>query len=87
MKTLRRRLLGLALIAVMVGGVALSIALYDKAFTSVVTVKLEADSVGNFSSSVSKATKAAFSKRSAREPSATGKARSVRVQSSTGMKL
>ncbi|MEV7039529.1 MCE family protein [Amycolatopsis sp. NPDC051061] len=47
MRTLRRRLLGLALIAVMVGGVALSIAMYDKAFTSVVTVKLQADKIGN----------------------------------------
>jgi virulence factor Mce-like protein len=47
MRTLRRRLLGLLLIAVMVGGVALSIALYDKAFTSVVTVKLQADKIGN----------------------------------------
>ncbi|WP_410668479.1 MCE family protein [Amycolatopsis sp. cmx-4-68] len=47
MRTLRRRLLGLLLIAVMVGGVALSIALYDKAFTPVVTVKLEADKIGN----------------------------------------
>lgn len=47
MRVLRRRLLGLLLIAVMVGGVALSIALYDKAFTPVVTVKLEADKIGN----------------------------------------
>ncbi|MGW3993323.1 MCE family protein [Amycolatopsis sp. NPDC004772] len=47
MRTLRRRLLGLLLIAVMVGGVALSIALYDKAFTPVVTVKLQADKIGN----------------------------------------
>jgi virulence factor Mce-like protein len=47
MRTLRRRLLGLLLIAVMVGGVALSIALYDKAFTPVVTVKLDADKIGN----------------------------------------
>lgn len=47
MRTLRRRLLGLLLIAVLVGGVALSIALYDKAFTPVVTVKLEADKIGN----------------------------------------
>jgi phospholipid/cholesterol/gamma-HCH transport system substrate-binding protein len=47
MRTLRRRLLGLALIAVMVGGVALSIAMYDKAFTPVVTVKLQADKIGN----------------------------------------
>jgi phospholipid/cholesterol/gamma-HCH transport system substrate-binding protein len=47
MTTLRRRLLGLLLVAVMVGGVALSIALYDKAFTKVVTVKLQADKIGN----------------------------------------
>ncbi|RSD17808.1 MCE family protein [Amycolatopsis eburnea] len=47
MRTLRRRLLGLLLIAVMVGGVALSIALYDKAFTPVVTVKLQAGKIGN----------------------------------------
>ncbi len=47
MTTLRRRLLGLLLVAVMVGGVALSIALYDKAFTSFVTVKLRADKIGN----------------------------------------
>ncbi|ADJ42424.1 ABC transporter substrate-binding protein [Amycolatopsis mediterranei S699] len=47
MRTLRRRLLGLLLIAVMVGGVALSIALYDKAFTPVVTVRLQADKIGN----------------------------------------
>lgn len=47
MRVLRRRLLGLLLIAVMVGGVALSIALYDKAFTPVVTVKLQADKIGN----------------------------------------
>jgi phospholipid/cholesterol/gamma-HCH transport system substrate-binding protein len=47
MTTVRRRLLGLLLVAVMVGGVALSIALYDKAFTSFVTVKLRADKIGN----------------------------------------
>jgi len=47
MRVLRRRLLGLLLIAVLVGGVALSIALYDKAFTPVVTVKLQADKIGN----------------------------------------
>ncbi|MEA5362005.1 MCE family protein [Amycolatopsis sp., V23-08] len=47
MTTLRRRLLGLLLVAVMVGGVALSIALYDKAFTKFVTVKLQADKIGN----------------------------------------
>ncbi|EHR48968.1 virulence factor Mce family protein [Saccharomonospora marina XMU15] len=45
--TLRRRLLGLLLVAVLVGGVALSIALYNKSFSKFVTVKLEADSIGN----------------------------------------
>lgn len=45
--TLRRRLLGLLLIAVLVGGIALSIALYNKSFSKFVTVKLEADSIGN----------------------------------------
>jgi virulence factor Mce-like protein len=47
MKTLRRRLLGLLLIAVLVGGVTLSIALYNNAFTSYVDVKLEASDIGN----------------------------------------
>ena len=47
MTTLRRRLLGLALIAVLVGGVTLSIAMYDKAFTDTVDVKLEAGDIGN----------------------------------------
>lgn len=47
MIALRRRLLGLLLVAVMVAGVALSIALYDKAFTSFVNVKLLASSIGN----------------------------------------
>jgi virulence factor Mce-like protein len=45
--TLRRRLLGLLLIAVLVGGVTLSIALYNKAFSSFVDVKLEASDIGN----------------------------------------
>lgn len=45
--TIRRRLLGLLLVALLVGGIALSIALYDKSFSSVVTVKLRADSLGN----------------------------------------
>ncbi|WAL65169.1 MCE family protein [Amycolatopsis cynarae] len=45
--TLRRRLLGLLLIAVLVGGVTLSIALYNQAFSSYVEVKLEAGEVGN----------------------------------------
>ena len=47
MTTLRRRLLGLVLIAVLVGGVTLSIAMYDKAFTDTVDVKLEAGDIGN----------------------------------------
>ncbi|MBB4686499.1 MCE family protein [Amycolatopsis jiangsuensis] len=47
MITLRRRLLGLLLVALLVGGIALSIALYDKAFSKFVTVKLEADKIGN----------------------------------------
>ncbi|WP_033291164.1 MCE family protein [Amycolatopsis jejuensis] len=47
MTTLRRRLLGLLLVAVLVGGIALSIALYDKAFSKFVTVKLDAGSIGN----------------------------------------
>jgi virulence factor Mce-like protein len=45
--TIRRRLLGLLLVFLLVGGIALSIALYDKAFTPFVTVKLEADNIGN----------------------------------------
>ncbi|MFF0147215.1 virulence factor Mce-like protein [Amycolatopsis sulphurea] len=45
--TLRRRLLGLLLVALLVGGIALSIALYDKAFSKFVTVKLEAGEIGN----------------------------------------
>src|SRR5690606_2971312 len=47
MATLRRRLLGLLLVALMVGGVALSVAIYNKAFTDYVDVTLEADQVGN----------------------------------------
>jgi phospholipid/cholesterol/gamma-HCH transport system substrate-binding protein len=43
----RQRLLGLLLIALLVGGIALSIALYNKSFSTFVTVKLEADSIGN----------------------------------------
>lgn len=45
--TFRRRLLGLLLVAVLIGGVALSIALYEKAFTPVVQVKLQSDKIGN----------------------------------------
>ncbi|WP_414935959.1 MCE family protein [Amycolatopsis sp. cmx-11-51] len=47
MNTLRRRLLGLLLVAVLIGGVALSIALYQRAFTPVVSVKLQSGSIGN----------------------------------------
>ncbi|SFQ63506.1 virulence factor Mce family protein [Amycolatopsis arida] len=47
MSTLGRRLLGLAFIAVLLGGVALSVAMYNKAFSEFVTVKLYADKVGN----------------------------------------
>ncbi|GAA3554658.1 MCE family protein [Amycolatopsis ultiminotia] len=47
MITLRRRLLGLLLVALLVGGIALSIALYNKSFSKFVTVKLEADKIGN----------------------------------------
>jgi virulence factor Mce-like protein len=45
--TLRRRLLGLALVVVLLAGIALSIALYNKSFSSFVTVTLKADKVGN----------------------------------------
>ncbi|WP_211323343.1 MCE family protein [Amycolatopsis palatopharyngis] len=45
--TLRRRLLGLALIVVLVGGIALSIALYNKSFSNFVNVTLRAESLGN----------------------------------------
>lgn len=44
---IRQRLLGLLLVCMLVGGIALSIALYNKSFTSFVTVTLKADSVGN----------------------------------------
>ncbi|WP_027941018.1 MCE family protein [Amycolatopsis taiwanensis] len=47
MLRLRRRLLGLLLVVVLAGGVTLSIALYNKAFSSFVTVKLEATDIGN----------------------------------------
>ncbi|HEU5107788.1 MAG TPA: MCE family protein, partial [Micromonosporaceae bacterium] len=45
--TIRRRLLGLGFIVLVAALVALSIALYNKAFTSVVTVKLRTDKLGN----------------------------------------
>ncbi|AXB46772.1 MCE family protein [Amycolatopsis albispora] len=47
MSTIRKRLLGLAFIVVMIGGVTLSVAMYNKAFSSFVHVKLQADKVGN----------------------------------------
>ncbi|WP_020662827.1 MCE family protein [Amycolatopsis benzoatilytica] len=47
MTTLRRRLLGLLLVAVLVGGIALSIAMYNKSFSKYVTVKLDASTIGN----------------------------------------
>ncbi|OLT42578.1 ABC transporter substrate-binding protein [Saccharomonospora sp. CUA-673] len=47
MATLRRRLLGLLLVGLMVGGVALSVAIYNKAFTDSVEVRLEANQIGN----------------------------------------
>ncbi len=43
----RRRLLGVLLLALVAALVALSIAVYDKAFTKVVLVKLETDHTGN----------------------------------------
>ncbi|MDQ3578662.1 MAG: MCE family protein [Actinomycetota bacterium] len=46
-KVLRRRLLGLTFIALVVALVALSIAMYNKAFTSVASVTLTTDKVGN----------------------------------------
>lgn len=47
LSTIRRRLLGLLLVVVLAGGVTLSIALYNKAFSSFVDVKLEATDIGN----------------------------------------
>lgn len=47
LSVVRRRVLGLVLVAVLAAGVALSIALYDKAFTPTVEVKLEAADIGN----------------------------------------
>lgn len=47
MVTLRRRLLGLLLIASLVGLVGLSVAMYNKAFSSFVTVTLQAGKIGN----------------------------------------
>ena len=47
MRTLRRRLLGLLLVAVLAGGVTLSIAMYNRAFSDFVEVKLDAGDIGN----------------------------------------
>ncbi|QFU94033.1 MCE family protein [Amycolatopsis sp. YIM 10] len=47
MSTIRKRLLGLGFILVMIGGITLSVAMYNKAFSSFVHVKLQADKVGN----------------------------------------
>ncbi|MFD2422249.1 MCE family protein [Amycolatopsis pigmentata] len=47
LSVVRRRVLGLLLVAVLAAGVTLSIALYDKAFTPTVEVKLEAGDIGN----------------------------------------
>ena len=44
---IRQRLLGLLLVCLLVGGIALSIAMYNKSFSSFVTVTLKADSIGN----------------------------------------
>src|SRR5439155_5031383 len=41
------RLLGLVLLAVVAGLIALSVAIYDQTFTKVVLVKLETDHTGN----------------------------------------
>ncbi|HEU5469577.1 MAG TPA: MCE family protein [Actinophytocola sp.] len=45
--TIRRRLLGLGFIVLVVALIGLSIALYNKVFTPVVTVKLQTDKLGN----------------------------------------
>src|SRR6266550_1941758 len=44
---LRRRVLGVAMLALIVALVALSVAIYDQKFTKVVLVKLETDHTGN----------------------------------------
>ncbi|MFL6123706.1 MCE family protein [Actinophytocola sp.] len=45
--TIRRRLLGLGFVVVIAGLVSLSIAMYNKAFTTVVNVQLTTDKLGN----------------------------------------
>jgi phospholipid/cholesterol/gamma-HCH transport system substrate-binding protein len=47
MTTLKRRLSGVLFLVVIAGLIALTIALYQKAFTDVVTVTLQADTAGN----------------------------------------
>jgi phospholipid/cholesterol/gamma-HCH transport system substrate-binding protein len=47
MTTLKRRLSGVLFLVVLAGLIGLTIALYQKAFTDVVTVTLEADTAGN----------------------------------------
>lgn len=45
--TIRRRLLGLLLVGVLVGGIVLSVAVYNRAFSDHVTVRLQAGAIGN----------------------------------------
>ncbi|EIE97390.1 MCE family protein [Saccharomonospora glauca] len=45
--TIRRRLLGLLLVSILVGGIALSVAVYNRAFSDYVTVRLQAGAIGN----------------------------------------
>ncbi|WP_197320621.1 MCE family protein [Saccharomonospora sp. NB11] len=45
--TIRRRLLGLLLVGILVGGIALSVAIYNRSFSQYVTVRLQADEIGN----------------------------------------
>ncbi|EHR59395.1 MCE family protein [Saccharomonospora cyanea] len=45
--TIRRRLLGLLLVGILVGGIALSVAVYNRAFSDHVTVRLQAGAIGN----------------------------------------
>ncbi|EID53887.1 MCE family protein [Saccharomonospora xinjiangensis] len=45
--TIRRRLLGLLLVGILVGGIALSVAIYNRAFTEQVTVRVQAGAIGN----------------------------------------
>lgn len=45
--TVRRRLLGLLLVGILLGGIALSVAIYNRAFSEQVTVRLQAGDIGN----------------------------------------